>query len=254
MFILKKIISAFLLPFNVSVFLLAIGIFLLFATRLQRVAKAFVLAGFLSLLFLSMPPTANWLSNSLEHRYPTPSSSVLEDRQIRWIVVLGGGHNSAMPAGQQLSGSSLARVNEGLRIYRMQPGRTVLFSGGGVYDPGPNGLAMAEQAKGLGLPEKDMVVESKSRDTEEQAEFLATTLKNNRFFLVTSAIHMPRAMSLFIKKGMNPIAAPCDFSFVSQNPPALLRILPNASSLQQSERAFRERLGMLYSRLRGKAA
>jgi uncharacterized SAM-binding protein YcdF (DUF218 family) len=252
MFILKKIISAFLLPFNVSISLLAVGVFLLFATRFQRVAKAFILIGFLFFLFLSMPPTANWLANSLEHRYSSPAMSVLQDPQIRWIVVLGGGHNSSMPPGQQLSGSSMARLVEGVRIFCMREGRTLFLSGGSVYDPKPNAAAMADEAKTLGINQKDLMLESQSRDTEEQAEFLAPILRQEPFFLITSAVHMPRAMALFMKKGMKPIAVPCDFSFVPKNPPALLRILPNASSLQQSERAFRERMGMLYSLVRGK--
>ena len=254
MFIVKKIISAFLLPLNVSIFLLMIGVLLLLVTRLQRLGKTITVIGLLMLLFLSFPPSANWLSDSLEQKYSIPSAAIFMDPKIHWIVVLGGGHNSSMPAGQQLSDSSRARVVEAIRIFRMKEGRTLIFSGGGVYDPNPNAIAMAEQAKALGIDQKNVLLESKSRDTEEQAELLAPTLKQNPFFLITSAIHMPRAMSLFMKKGMNPIAAPCDFSFISQNPPALLRFLPNASSLQQSERSFRERLGMIYSTVRGKAS
>jgi len=63
---------------------------------------------------------------------------------------------------------------------------------------------------------------------------------------------MPRSVSLFMKQQMNPVAAPTDYAFRSQNPPFLLRILPNATSLQQSERAMREYMGITWSRLRGR--
>ena len=254
MFILKKIISAFLLPFNVAVCLLTVGVLLLLSGRYARVAKSITTFATLFLLFLSMPPTANWLSNSLEQRYPIPDSQKLMDAQIRWIVVLGGGHNSSMPAGHQLSGSSLARVVEGVRIFRMKSGRKLILSGGGVYDPNPNAVAMADEARALGINSGDIILESQSKDTEEEAALLTPTLRQEQFFLITSAIHMPRAMALFLKRGMKPIAVPCEYSFVPQNPPAILQILPNAASLQQSERAFRERWGMLYSRIRGKAS
>ena len=112
---------------------------------------------------------------------------------------------------------------------------------------------MRDVARLLGVPESDMTLESKSRDTEEEARLLFPVLNQEEFFLVTSAVHMPRSMALFRQQKMNPVAAPADYSFQSQNAPLLLRFLPNATSLQQSERSLREYLGLLWSRIRGKA-
>jgi uncharacterized SAM-binding protein YcdF (DUF218 family) len=243
----------FLLPFNVCLFLLTVGVLFLLITRKQKIARIILMTGVLVLLILSTPPVATQLVNSLGREYHVPDSATLMGPNIRWIVVLGGGHNSSNPAGQQLSMSSLARVVEGIRIFRLKAGRTLILSGGSVYDPVPNARAMAEEASALGLDQKDIILESQSRDTEEEAVLLAPILKQDRFFLVTTAMHMPRAIAIFVKQGMNPIAAPCDFSFSPQNPPILLRVLPNGASFQQSERAFHEYLGMIYSRIRGKA-
>ena len=215
--------------------------------------KMLMTAGILLLVCFSMPAVAEILTRSLESRYQPLSSELFSESNVRWIVVLGGGHDSSKPAGLQLSSSSLARIVEGIRIYRARPGRKLILSGGSVFDPVPNAEAMFHMAKILGVKEEDIHLEKKSKDTEEEAKFLASMIGNEKFYLVTSAIHMPRSVGLFRKHKMDLIPAPTDYAFRSQNPPLLLRILPNATSLQQSERALREYLGITWSRLRGKA-
>jgi len=251
MFILRKIISTLVLPLNVCLMLLISGVVVLFATQKQKIAKAMIVAAAFALLLLSVPLTANWLTGTLESQYAPVSTKEFSESNIPWIVVLGGGHNSSRPPGTQLSPSSLARVVEGVRIYRMKGGRKLILSGGAVYDPVPNAEAMFREAKAFGVSENDVILETKSRDTEEEASLLAPILKQEPFYLVTSAVHMPRAMALFLKQGMKPVASPVDYSFHSQTSPVLLRLLPNASALQQSERALREFFGILWSRVRG---
>jgi uncharacterized SAM-binding protein YcdF (DUF218 family) len=226
---------------------------LLLFTRRKKFARSLIVTGLFLLLLLSLPPVSGFLSNQLERQYPPVSTEALSNEKIHWIVVLGGGHNSSKPEGSQLSSSSLARVVEGIRIYRMKPGRKLLLSGGPVYDRIPNAIAMKEEATMLGVREADVTVETKSWDTEEEARLLLPVLNQNEFFLVTSAVHMPRSMALFRQQKMKPIPAPTDYSFQSQNAPLILRFVPNATSLQQSERALREYLGILWSRLRGTA-
>ncbi len=253
MFALRKIISTLLLPLNLCLALLLFGALLLLLTRKKKIGKMLMTAGILFLVCFSLPAVAGILTRSLESRYQPLSSESLSDSNVRWIVVLGGGHDSSKPVGLQLTSSSLARVVEGVRIYRMKPGRKLILSGGSVFDPVPNADAMFHMAKILGVNERDIVLERKAKDTEEEAKFLASMIGNEKCYLVTSAIHMPRSVGLFRKYKMNLVPAPTDYSFRPQNPPLLLRILPNATSLQQSERAMREYLGITWSRLRGKA-
>jgi uncharacterized SAM-binding protein YcdF (DUF218 family) len=252
MFLLKKLITALILPLNFCFVLVIIGSLILF-TRRRNFGKSLIIAGLCLLFLLSFPPVSGLLTNKLESRYPALSNADLSKSNIRWIVVLGGGHNSSNPVGSQLSASSLARVVEGVRIYRMKTGRKLLLSGGPVYDRIPNADVMRDEARILGIPDADITLEAKSRDTEEEARFLSPVLNQEEFFLVTSAVHMPRSMALFRQQKMKPIAAPTDYSFQSQNVPLIFRFLPNAGALQQSERALREYLGLLWYRIRGKA-
>jgi uncharacterized SAM-binding protein YcdF (DUF218 family) len=250
---LRKIITALILPFNFCLGLLLIGLLFLLFTARQRFGKTLISFSVLLLLLFSFPPFANRLIFSLESKYAPLSSEELERQDTRYVVILGGGHNSSRPPASQLSPSSLARLIEGIRIYREKPGTKLILSGGPVFDPEPNARAMFNTARILGVPESDLEMESESKDTEEEAKFLASRLKQEPFYLVTSAVHMPRSMALFRKQKMNPVPAPTDYAFRLIDPPWLLRYVPNLGAYQQSERAVREYLGLAYSRMRRKA-
>ena len=56
---------------------------------------------------------------------------------------------------------------------------------------------MARLAMELGIDEKNIMVEKDSLDTNDEAKLIKDMVKDNRFFLVTSAGHMPRSMALF---------------------------------------------------------
>lgn len=113
-----------------------------------------------------------------------------------------------LPITGQLPQSTLLRVVEGIRIYKQLKGSKLLFSGGPVFNPVPEGIGMAKLAADLGVPEKDIVAEAKSKDTEEQALIIKDIAGKDKMILVTSAYHMPRSMALFKKRGMYPAPAP----------------------------------------------
>jgi uncharacterized SAM-binding protein YcdF (DUF218 family) len=56
-----------------------------------------------------------------------------ETDPIKFVVVLAGGHKSdpAIPVTSQLSGESMIRLVEGIRILRESPGAKLILSGGG---------------------------------------------------------------------------------------------------------------------------
>jgi uncharacterized SAM-binding protein YcdF (DUF218 family) len=72
-----------------------------------------------------------------------------------------------------------------------------------------------------------------------------------KFFLVTSAAHMPRSMALFKKRGMQPIPAPADFRAPNTQSSGLVRFFPGVWSLGQSQIALHEYLGLVWAWLRG---
>jgi uncharacterized SAM-binding protein YcdF (DUF218 family) len=68
------------------------------------------------------------------------------------------------------------------------------------------------------------------------------------FLLVTSAYHMPRAMMLFRKEGLRPIAAPGDFNDRGEDS---IWALGTANQLEKTEKAWHEYIGLAWTYLRG---
>lgn len=169
------------------------------------------------------------------------------------MLVLGGGHisDAELPITSQINNISLVRLIEGIRIYRKHTGSKLILSGGSGFDPIPNAKIMANIAMELGVNEKDIIVESKSKDTKDEAKLIKPIVDNKPFILVTCASHMHRSILMFKKLGMNPIPAPTGHKVKNRRSPSFGSFFPNALNLHKSERAFYEYLGILWAKLRG---
>jgi uncharacterized SAM-binding protein YcdF (DUF218 family) len=257
MFLFKKIIGPLLFPLPLGSLLLLVGLGLLWFTRKQKAGKVFVTTGTLLLLALSYGLLTPIALRPLERRYPallTASSVSTPEAPVKWVVVLGGGgsYNPQQPSSSQLSGASLARLSEGIRIHRQIPDSKLILSEGNYYQMTAIGDVMAKVAQDLGVSPEAMVIERDSHDTEGQAELIHPIVGSDRFILVTSASHMPRSMALFTKQGMQPIAAPTDFSSLSSETLRPSLFYPNAGELRKIELAMHEYLGLVWGKLRGK--
>jgi uncharacterized SAM-binding protein YcdF (DUF218 family) len=172
---------------------------------------------------------------------------------IKFIVVLGGGHtsNPDLPVSSQLSHNTMVRLIEGIRMYRKYPGSKLILSGGRVFDPVPNAVIMTRVAQELGVGEQDIILESESKDTLDEARLIKPLVRDEQFILITSAAHMPRSMAMFKKHGMNPLPVPAGHMFLPMRSRTPLDFFPNSHNLDKSSRAVHEYLGMIWARLRG---
>jgi uncharacterized SAM-binding protein YcdF (DUF218 family) len=250
MFIFKKFAAALLMPLGFSFVVLSIGWVLLFYRRRFREAKVLILFGIVLLAVFSIGPVSNMLTEPLESRYP-PLDSKEQPRDIGFIAVLGGGlaGDDQDPAGACLSRASLARLIEGIRIHRMYPGSKLILSGGKVFAQISESEVMAQKARTLGVSGKDIIKEDSSPDTESQARLIKPLVKDRKFIIVTSAIHMQRTMGLFRNEGLEPIAAPTDYLPKAAGDPR--RYFPQTAALGKSEAAINEYLGMAWAKIRG---
>ncbi len=253
MFIFKKIAAVLLMPLGFAIIILILGWSLLFFRRRFREAKVLILIGLLVLVIPSIGPVSNMLTAPLESRYPPIDSNNLP-RNISYVVVLGGGlaGDDLVPDKADLSRASLARLVEGIRIHRMYRGSKLVLSGGKVFAQVSESEVMAQKARSLGVKEEDIVLEKDSPDTETQARLVKPFVKDKKFILVTSAIHMPRSMGLFRNEGMEPVAAPTDY--LPKNGADPRRFLPQTVALGKSSEALNEYLGIAWSKIRGKIA
>ena len=252
MFMFKKIVGPLFYPVPLCLEILALGLFLLWFTRRQRAGKVVVTVGVGLLAFCSLSFGSHLLLQPLEHRYPPlikPSAS----QSVKWIVVLGGGVSSdpQLPLTSRLSEGSLYRVLEGVRLYKQIPGSKLVLSGGAVFDSPVEAEGMAKLAPILGVDPRDLVLETASRDTEDQARLIKGIVGRDKFVLVTSASHLPRAMALFQKQGLNPIPAPTGHFLHQESGAGPLGFFPEAKNLLGGEAAIHEYLGLAWARLRG---
>jgi uncharacterized SAM-binding protein YcdF (DUF218 family) len=245
MFILKKLVSRFFFPLSLVIELLLLGIFL------KKRRTKFILAGVALLYLFSFAPFGYLILRPLESRYAPVSSSTL-NKDVRWIVVLGGGsrEDKALTPEDRLGDASLKRLLEGVRLSRLLPKSRLVLSGGDYQGISPDAVIMRQVALDQGVARDRIILESASVDTIDQAKFLRDRLGQAPFYLVTSAGHMPRAMRMFIRSGTQPLAAPTDFRAVWA-PFQVTDFFPQAGVLANTERAFYEYLGLGWGLVRG---
>jgi uncharacterized SAM-binding protein YcdF (DUF218 family) len=243
-FIFKKVVGFCLMPLSIVLLLSVAGAVLLWLKRWEKLARWLITAGLAILILCAYGIPGSWVMRHLESRHPPFPDST----QVSHVVVLGGGYTYSwyVPERNHISASSLARVVEGVRIYRLQekPCKLIL-SGSSV------GAGMKVVALDLGVPEEDIVIEDKSADTKDQALAIKKILDGEPFALVTSASHMTRSMAMFRKQGLDPIAAPTHYWCKPGKHSSLAFLFPKASRIQTTERAIYETLGIVWAKLRG---
>lgn len=134
------------------------------------------------------------------------------------IVVLGAGAEKIAYSVEPAM-FSYARVVEAARLYsscRKTGGECKLLLSGG--DASKAGLPEAEIYKrvllGLGIDASDVMLESASLNTWQNAQFASQMLKHydaDRVVLVTSGIHMRRSVLYFEHFGVSAIPARADY-------------------------------------------
>lgn len=249
MFLLKKLITPFMLPPGLFVSLLLLTAF--WALRRKKHWTA-VLAGGMgaAIWLLSVGPTADYLMGTLES-----GITVAADPQGDAIIMLGGGVHARAP---DLSGTgapsrnTLERLVTATRLHRRLD-VPIILSGGAVH---PTGVSSAILSKrfliDLGVPAEQIIVETQSRDTYENALFSKQICERDGFrrpLLVTSGHHLKRAMFCFDAVGLPVTPFPSGLTTWPDKHYSWHAWLPDAGSLSTTAAALHEWLGLLYYRI-----
>lgn len=240
-----KLLEAVLLPPGLFAVLVAVALVLL----LRGSKRAWVpLAAALALLLaLSTSPASTLLARSLERAHPPLADGARYD----CVVVLAGGILDGSPeedAGATLSRTSVRRVVYAYDLYRRKPGLVVVCGGARAGEDGPTEAdLMADRLRAFGVGEGDLMSEAASANTMENARRFAAMaeLKGlERIALVTSAMHMPRAVRAFESQGVEVVSAPTDYragaGFTWRG------LLPSSAALDVSMDVLHELFGSLY--------
>jgi len=246
---LLKYLQRLILPPAGILLLLLFG-FVLVRSR-RSPGRLFIAIGFLLLYGLSISPVSSALITPLEKDF-RPVNVKLVKADV--IVVLGGGtHNrSWLGLKPEPSGTSIQRVVAAVRLYEALH-VPILFAGGTGDLAQPHlsdSDAMARTAMDLGVLEKDIRIENKSRNTLESARAVKDVIKGNRILLVTSAFHMKRSVALFKKQGFEVVPAPTGFRG-GQGPFLFFSFIPDMDNLSSSSIALSEYLSLGWYSLTG---
>lgn len=243
--LISNFVSTFLLPPLNLLVLMVLGLVLW--SRRPRTARGLLTAGVALLWVLSTPVVGIVLLRSLE--VPPVTSEAVKGAQA--IIILGGGRMVEAPEyGEESPGQeTLLRLRYAAKLHR-ESGLPILTTGG---KPDGGDLSEAEvMARSL---ERDFNVpvrwkEGASDNTGENARFSARVLREagiSRVLVVSNAWHLKRALPVFEREGLAPIAAATGF----QRPPLLPNdLLPSAGGLMASRWAMHEWIGQIWYRLR----
>lgn len=273
-----KIVKVLVYPLTWIVLLAALALLWAGGRHARRARVCLVLA--LAVAYgLSIPPVSRTLAWTLERRYPVPTdAAVAGGAPFDAVVVLAGGVARAggLRPVDRPEPITLERLVCGRELMVRGASSTIVLSGGSgepFGDHAPEAPIMAHTLRSLGSargkPHSSVTLdgrqrpavtlewtirtEARSRTTYENAVETGRLLgARTRIALVTSALHMPRAMAVFSRQGFHATPFPCGFL---AGPPrsGVMEYVPDVVALKESTSAINEWVGLALYRLAGKA-
>ncbi|MCS7199517.1 MAG: YdcF family protein [Caldimicrobium sp.] len=246
-FLLKGILAYLFYPSTlIFLFLLLVTIYVVLGKRRGR--RRFLLFVAVFLYYISTTPFLPYLMlKNLERNYKVPSPE--EVAQVNTLVVLAGRiyGDPKLTLEERFSRETLIRFLVGVELKRQFPKKRLIVVGGTFEGKGATYLKeLAERFK-IEVEPLDVPL-----DTIRSAKELKKILPSGEpFYLLTSAYHLPRAMFLFQKEGLNPIAYPTNFNHLLCKPKKFfLYIFPQDLYLGFSNLAFKEYLALTYYKIK----
>jgi uncharacterized SAM-binding protein YcdF (DUF218 family) len=255
-FVLSKLLGVLVVPSNLLVEIGLVGIVLLL-TPMRRLASWLIVTSVVLIAIAGLSPLGNLLMLPLEQRFPPWDAS---RGAPDGIVVLGG---SEMPEVAAARGDdsglneSAERITAAVELARKYPNARIIFTGGNasLFENAPSEAAIAVRTfVALGIAPDRITAEEQSRNTIENAVFsrlIAQPKPGERWLLVTSAFHMPRAVAVFRAADFPVEPYPVDYR--TRGLSDVVRPFPSvADGLAQTDFAMHEWIGLLAYRLTGK--
>lgn len=253
-FVFSKILPVLLYPLPFLLIVVFVSSFWIKKNAMRwpiRIVVAF-------LWLLSTP----WMANLASQTWETPRVSRDQLPAVSDVaVVLGGLSDPTVSNPEHLEWSrSAERLTEAVALYREGRVKALLITSGSgdlLNQEDKEAPGLAAWALSMGVAEKDLVVESASRNTRENATLslsLAQARGFQSFVLVTSAFHMPRSAAIFRKAGYDQdgrslILWPVDTQADARKFP--LNLVPDPFSLGTVQAVMREMLGYTVYALQG---
>jgi uncharacterized SAM-binding protein YcdF (DUF218 family) len=256
-FALSKTGGFFALPSNLMILLALVGVVLM-GTRLASWGRRITVAAVLLLAIAGLSPLGNALVRPLEQRFPPWTAGTGEPTGI---VVLGGAIYPGISTqrGTPQLNEAAERMTVIADLARRFPNARIAFSGGSgtLLGDHPNEAPFAlSLLQSFGIPAGRIELENASRNTFENATMTKALVRpepGQRWLLVTSALHMPRAVGCFRRAGFAVEPYPVDWRTGS----AADLLSPSealSAGLGMTDVAMREWVGLLVYWITGRTS
>jgi uncharacterized SAM-binding protein YcdF (DUF218 family) len=254
-FTASKTLGFLALPSNFLITIGLVGVILLF-TPLRRLASWLIVTSLVLIAIAGLSPLGTVLTLPLEQRFPPWDAS---RGPPDGIVVLGGPISAGISAarGTVALGEGAERIIAAAELARRYPNAKVIYSGGSnalIFEEGSEAEFAVPELESLGVARDRIVAEEQSRNTTENAVFsrlIANPKPGQRWVLVTSAAHMPRAIAAFRAAQFPVEAYPVDWR--TRGPIDVATPFGSLSAgLSRTDAAMHEWIGLLAYRLAGK--
>jgi uncharacterized SAM-binding protein YcdF (DUF218 family) len=228
------------------------------ATRFSGLGRKLAVTTLVLLALAAFSPLGNLLLYPLESRFPAwdPARGAPDG-----IIVLGGSVDTDLSAAHRTPVVSHAadRLFAPAGLARRYPNARIVFTGGTanlVETDSREADYSAPILESLGIAKDRLILDRDSRNTWENAIFnrqLVSPKPGERWLLVTSAFHMPRAMGIFRKAGFDVEAYPVDWRMGGRDD-LLSFTNVGGDGLARTEVAVREWIGLVAYRLMGRTS
>jgi uncharacterized SAM-binding protein YcdF (DUF218 family) len=244
-FTLSKILYYAVMPITWILIIL----FYALKTQKEKNRKRALITATALLIFFTNPFLANeaWL---LWEHPPTPYSKLHQYDAA--IILTGITSRDKSPHDRVYTNKGADRVLQPLHLYSEGYVKKIIISGGSGSINKKESTESSDLKKILlcsGVPEKDILVEEKSRNTHENAKFTRELLDKHpeykKLLLVTSAFHIRRASGCFKKEGIEADVFSADFYSIDRSFSLDDFLVPKEYSLYLWQKLFHEVLGYI---------
>jgi uncharacterized SAM-binding protein YcdF (DUF218 family) len=212
-FVLSKLVWGIISPLSLALILFIVAVGLLWLNRLVLARGILTFLAALGVL-IWVYPVGDWMIAPLEMRFPVPELP----EEIDTIIVLGGAEQLKISASRQQAavGEGAERILFAASLSQSYPDAKIIYSGGSNLVQMPD-LPSHETIQTLfqqaGVEKGRLLIEGDARNTDENFRLIAPLLNNKsgHHVLITSAFHMPRAIGIAQKQGIEVLAYPVDY-------------------------------------------
>lgn len=250
-FVMSKILDFLLSPLIWIIILFLLGMVL----YRRKSAKKLLIASLSMFLFF----TNSFISDEFIRMTEQPMIRLDTSDHYDCGIVLGGGMVTIdRPMDRLIFQDNTDRMLQAVELYKKGNIRKILLSSGSgslIFKDMYEGALIRRFLLDTGIPDRDILVDSCSRNTYENAvnsvKLLNDSLPSGRYLLITSALHMKRAQACFRAQKCETTAYPVSKITGDRRWEAAYLLIPETENLRQWERLLHEWFGYLTYKIKG---